>query len=235
MNCHGTPRARPFRESPYRLDARAIAPTRDEADELRHASLTEGNSRGCRYRASLAARPRSAPFYKQALAVRNIARGRRRRRRRSCPVARDPTPPPVGRSGPADVRVATVDEQADVSPDRQRHLGRDVAERQAGDDRGSGDGANARDRRRERVAAVERRRLKAAHSTDDDRLLRIEHARLVQLQQVALDAIRMLVDVFEEEDAAADARPMRRRQQRVDDREVAAPERAADGEAVEAL
>ena len=54
-----------------------------------------------------------------------------------------------------------------------------------------------------RVAAVQRRWLPVAEVAEHDGPLRIEHAGLVQLQQAALDAVRMLVDVFEEQDAAA--------------------------------
>ena len=65
--------------------------------------------------------------------------------------------------------------------------------------------------RRKRVAAVERRLALAAHGTQHDRLLRVENAGLMKLQQIALDPIRMLVDVLDEQDAALDARPVRRR------------------------
>ncbi len=89
----------------------------------------------------------------------------------------------------------------------------------------------------QRVAAVQRRGLPAAEVAQQQRALRVDHAGLLQLQQHALDAVRVLADVFEEQQPAAQAspRPVAGAQQRQQHRQVAAPQRAARVEPVEAV
>ena len=161
-----------------------------------------------------------------------LSRAARRVDRPACATTRGAGPAPTSR--PADERLSAVDDQLHPRTDRQADLGRHVPERQACQDGRRRRRPHAREHRCQRVAAVERRLAIAAHRAEQHRLLRIENAGLLQLQEIALDPVRVLVDVLDEEDPALDARPVRRRQHRVDDREVAAPERAADVEAVEA-
>lgn len=59
----------------------------------------------------------------------------------------------------------------------------------------------------------------------EDGRLPVEHARMEQLQQHALDAIRMLADILDEQDAALDWYP-RRPDQVGDGAQVAAPQDA---------
>ena len=56
--------------------------------------------------------------------------------------------------------------------------------------------------------------------------LAIQHARVQQLGHQPLHAVGVLIDLFQEQDAAVDARKERGAQQRADHAEVAAPERA---------
>ncbi len=87
---------------------------------------------------------------------------------------------------------------------------------------------------RNRIAAVQRRLAVHGEVPQQHRLLRRQHARLVQLQQHALDPVGLLVDVFQEQHAALDARPVRRAQQRHQHAQVAAPQRPFQLQPVEA-
>ena len=70
--------------------------------------------------------------------------------------AQGATPATGGPSAPGDERLATVDQQPHFRAHRQRHLGRDMTERKSGQDRRAGCGADAREHRCQRVAAVVR-------------------------------------------------------------------------------
>ena len=77
------------------------------------------------------------------------------------------------------------------------------------------------------IAIVMRRQLVIAEAAQHDGLLLVQDAGLPQLDQHALDAVRMLGHVLQEQDAAAHLGHVRRAQQRRHHRQVAAPQDAA--------
>src|SRR5215213_8929343 len=74
---------------------------------------------------------------------------------------------------PAEEGVAAVDEQLHPGADRHRHLGGDVAERQAFQDRRLRHRADPVDRGAHRVAAVVGRLLPGGEGTEHDGALRV--------------------------------------------------------------
>src|SRR4051794_23965925 len=101
---------------------------------------------------------------------------------------------------PTDQRVAAIDEEPRARAYRQADLRPDVPHRKSGEDRCGGHRANALDRRPQRITPVEGRLVECGERTQQDRLLRVQHAGLVKLKQVALDPVGMLVDVLDEQD-----------------------------------
>ena len=83
-----------------------------------------------------------------------------------------------------------------------------------------------RDRGIEIVAAVVVGQRVLGELPEQDRLLAGEHAGVMKLVEHALDPIRRFADVLEEQDAAVDAREVRRAAQVRDHRKIAAPERS---------
>mmetsp|Transcript_1646 Transcript_1646/g.4711 ORF Transcript_1646/g.4711 Transcript_1646/m.4711 type:complete len:354 (+) Transcript_1646:610-1671(+) len=159
--------------------------------------------------------------------------GLRPQRRRSGRPASMPrvSQPRIGL--PAHDHLATLDIEVHLGTHRQADLGAHMAKGQARQHRRLRAGPQRRDRVPDAIAAVQRRLVRAAEITEQHRRLGVDDARLLQLQQHALDPVGMLIDVFEEEDAALDLGPVRRAQQRAQHREVAAPEPAARLQAVE--
>ena len=133
---------------------------------------------------------------------------------------------------PGHQHVAALDDDVDTAPDGQADLGRHMAEGQSGNQRYRRAGAHRIERRLQRVAAVLRRRAPGVDGAHQHQLLRRQHTRLQQLQQAALDAVGVLVDLLDEQNAAADAREMRRAEQAAQGGEVAAPQRAAHTQTV---
>ena len=124
---------------------------------------------------------------------------------------------------------APIHRQADLSAVRQRQRGGLVAEGQAGDQRGGRLRAQPLPDLLHRVAIAFG--LFPAEVAQQHGTLAIQHARMQQLGHQPLHAVGVLVDLFQEQDAAVDARKERGAQQRADHAEVAAPERALGLEA----
>ena len=116
--------------------------------------------------------------------------------------------------------------QPDGGAVRQRQFGAGVAEGQTADDRGFCLGAQPFEHRRHVVAAIVGAERVAIDMADQHRALRVDHPGLQQLDQHAFDAVGMLVDVLQKEDAALDLRKVGRAEQSADDRQIAAPQRA---------
>ena len=70
-----------------------------------------------------------------------------------------------------------------------------------------------RDNALEPKAPIQWRFAPCAECPKQHSLLRIEHAGLLKLQQVAFDAVGVLVDVFKKQHAAVDARKVFRPKQ----------------------
>ena len=83
-----------------------------------------------------------------------------------------------------------------------------------------------RDRRCEIVAFVVCVQLIFGECPEQHRALALQHTRMQQLIEQALDAIRMLGNVFEKKDATFDVRQIRRSREMRDERQIAAPEHA---------
>ena len=107
---------------------------------------------------------------------------------------------------------------------RQRQRGGLVAKGQAGDQRRGRLRAQPLPDLLHRVAIAFG--LFPAEVAQQHGALAIQHARVQQLGHQPLHAVGVLVDLFQEQDAAVDARKERGAQQRADHAEVAAPERA---------
>src|SRR4051794_16925710 len=76
------------------------------------------------------------------------------------------------------------------------------------------------------VAIVVGRRLIAVEHAEHQRALAGQNTGEMQLMEHALDAVRMLADIFEEQDAAIDRREMMSADEVRDHREIAAPQHA---------
>ena len=100
-----------------------------------------------------------------------------------------------------------------------------MAERQAGQHRCAGLAAQPVHHRLQLEALVVRPELVAVERAEQHRFLFTQDAGVQQLGQLAFDAVRVLVHIFEEQHAALDARQPGRADQRAQHREVAAPQR----------
>lgn len=110
--------------------------------------------------------------------------------------------------------------------ERQRQQVGHVTELQPRDDRDADHRAHLVDHRLHVVAVVVLERPRARELPEHERLLAREHPRQVQLVDHSFDPERLLVDVLDEQDAALDVGHVRRADERREDREVAAPQRA---------
>ena len=119
---------------------------------------------------------------------------------------------------------------AQFPPTGNVSLSGDMPEWQAGEDGHGHQRAQLRDDAGQVIAAVVAVELVLGELPQQDRALPREHAGMVQLVQHALDAIRVLAHVLQEQDAAVDARKVRRADQVRDHGQVAAPERARRAE-----
>src|SRR5437870_1077302 len=104
-----------------------------------------------------------------------------------------------------------------------------MAERQPGENRNAERRPGMRNHRGNVITiviAAERKAIKAAYQ---EYMLARQHAGIMQLIEHALDAVRMLPGVFDEQNAAFDTRQIRRAHQMSQHGQVAAPQRAFGG------
>ena len=109
-----------------------------------------------------------------------------------------------------------------------------MAKRQAGEQRRGAHAAQVGHHVLEAVAAVQRALAPIAEGAQQHRLLALQHAGLLQLQQQTLHPVGVLADVLQKQDATLDLGPVRRAQQRDHHCQVAAPQQAAAVQPVEA-
>src|SRR5215813_8673016 len=115
-----------------------------------------------------------------------------------------------------------------MSADGQGELVATVSEGQAGQYRQTESAPAMLNHRVDIVTAVSRPQLEAVELAEQKRVLPLEHALVPKLVEHALDPIGMLAYVFEEENAALDARQIGRAGEMSHQRQIAAPERALD-------
>src|SRR5262249_17133359 len=115
-----------------------------------------------------------------------------------------------------------------MSADGQGELVATVSEGQAGQDRQTEPAPAMLNHRVEIVTAVARPQLEAVEFAEQKRVLPLEYALVPKLVEHALDPIRMLAYVFEEENAALDARNIRRAGEMSHQRQIAAPKRTLE-------
>ncbi len=102
-----------------------------------------------------------------------------------------------------------------------------MSEGQAGEDGRSGLGAQPAHHGRHVEAGIGLGEPVTVELPEQHRLLAIQHARVQQLREQALDPVRVLVDVFQIEDAAVDLGEPGGADQAADDGQVAAPQASA--------
>src|SRR4051812_31062106 len=108
-----------------------------------------------------------------------------------------------------ELRGPVADGERASTADRQRQLVRAMSERQAGIQRNAETLARIRHNARQIVTVVVRQRFVTIENAQEERALTRQDTGEMQLMQHSLDAVWMLADILEEEDALINATEMR--------------------------
>ena len=126
---------------------------------------------------------------------------------------------------PQNHRITALHRQIDRRAEWQQHFGRNMAERQAGENRRCDLTAQPIDHGGEFEAfVVPADEFVIGELTHQHSLLPTQDAGVQKLRQHALNPVWVLANVFQEQNAAFDGRELRRSQQAAEYRQVAAPQ-----------
>ena len=119
--------------------------------------------------------------------------------------------------------IASFDQQIGPGADGQQYFSGDVTIRQVGQNRHLDLLAQPVHDTLKFVTAVVWRELEFGKLTQHNGLLTPQHSGVQQLGQHALNPIRVFADIFQKQDARFDVRKIRRSEQGIQHRQVAAP------------